>query len=265
MLFRSDVRLREPDGQTLLTLPEARIAVDPAALARGQLRPQSLALVGARLSLRRNATGQFDLASDGAGVRLAAGQTLGALFDAGDAVFQSPALSALMRVDVEGLSLTVSDARAGRTWELGDGRLVIERRPDALAGELSVTLIEGGRAPALATITVETALKDGSARMSASLTGMAADDVASLAAPLSVLSVLDAPISGRIAGNLDSAGRLAGLEGELDLGAGALRPEGNAEPLAFEKAGLSLAYDPVRAAVTLRRLAVESQIGRAHV
>ncbi len=254
-----DVRLRRPDGQTLVSLPEARIQVDPASFAKGQLRVKSLALVGPQMSIRRDAEGQFDLAVEGSDAPIADARSFAALLDAGDAVFASPALASLDRVDVEGLSLTMTDARAGRRWELGDGRLVIERRADALAGELSVTLIEGGRAPALATIGIVTALGDSSAKLTATVTGMAAHDVAAIAPPLAFLAVLDAPISGRIAGEFDAQGSLAALEGELDVSAGALRPEGSVAPLTFEKAGIALVYDPSTAGVVLRRLQVESR------
>ncbi len=257
-----DVRLRRGDGQTLVSLPEARITVDAGAFASGQLRVKTIALVGAQLSLRRNATGAFDLVAGSADTSIADARSFADLLDAGDAVFVSPALASLDRVDVQGLSLTLTDVGAARRWELGDGRLVLERRATELAGELSVTLIEGGKAPALASFSITTALNDSSASLTATVTGMASPDVAAMAAPLAFLSVLDAPISGRIAGSLDKDGALVGLEGELDLGAGSLRPAGDVAPLAFDKAGLSLSYDPARADVVLRRLTVQSRTVR---
>ncbi|MES2143156.1 MAG: AsmA-like C-terminal region-containing protein [Pseudomonadota bacterium] len=254
-----DVRLRRPDGQILVSLPEARITVDPAALVGGRLQVTSLSLSGAQLTLRRDAEGAFDLAAGSAGASLADNRSFSDLLDAGDEVFRSPALAALDRVDVQGLSLSVTDAAAGRQWELGDGRLVLERRDGALAGDLSVTLIEGGKAPAMAAISVTTALMDSSASLTATVTGMAAPDGAALAAPLAFLSVLDAPISGRISGSLGKDGTLQRLDGALDLGAGSLRAEAGVAPLAFEKAGLTLAYDPATADVTLQRLSVQSR------
>ena len=257
-----DVRLRRADGQTLVSLPEARITVDPVELSQGQFRVRTIALVGAQLSLRRDAEGAFDLVAGSADASIADERSFAALLDAGDAAFLSPALASLTRVDVEGLSLSLTDVAADRRWELGDGRLVLERRKDELAGELSVTLIEGGKAPALASVGITTALRDSSASLSATVTGMAAPDVAAMAAPLAFLAILDAPISGRIAANLDKDGTLVALDGELDLGAGSLRPQGSVAPLSFEKAGLALAYDPPTADVVLRRLSVQSQTVR---
>lgn len=258
-----DVRVRQGAGPTLLTLPEARVEIDPAGLAQGQARLKSLALVGAQLSIRRNVDGQFDLSTGGtanqAPTETTSAASFGALLDAADAAFDAPALGSLDRILVEGLSLTLSDARAGRTWEVGDGRLVIERRDNALAAELGVTLIEGGKAPASATFSIVTDRADSSARLNVTVKDVAASDLASVAPPLNFLSVLDAPISGRLAADLDPAGRLGGLEGELDLGAGALRPQGADAPVTFDKAGMALAYDPATAAITLRRLTIQSR------
>jgi hypothetical protein len=57
-----DVRLLQPGGAVLLTLPEARIAFAPDALARGQIRAQSVVLSGAHVTMRRRADGTMDLA-----------------------------------------------------------------------------------------------------------------------------------------------------------------------------------------------------------
>jgi AsmA-like C-terminal region/Protein of unknown function len=257
-----DVEVRRLGGAVLMTLPEARVELEPTALTSGQVRLKSLALVGARLSVRRGVDGQFDLsAKTGTQGKLATtkSSSFAALLDAADAAFDAPALTALDRIDVEGVSLTVTDDRAGRRWEMGDGRLVIERRPDALALELGVSLIEGGNAPALATLAVVTARQDASARLTITVNNVAASDVAAVAPPLAFLSVLDAPMSGRIAVDLDQSGSLSALEGELDLGAGALQPQGSTSPIPFEKAGMALRYDPQTAAIDLQRLSIQSR------
>lgn len=267
-LSLQDVKVRQADGSTLLSLPQARIEVDPGGLGQGQVRLKTITLTGAQLTVRRDAQGRFDLTSTvppdaafpsgSAPAPLTAG-SLAALLDAVDLAADAPALSALTRVEIEGLSLTLSDARAGRTWQMGDGRLIIERRPDALAAELGVSLIQGGKAPALATFGVVTARTDASARLTVMVTGVAASDIAATVPPLAFLGVLDAPISGRLAARLDTKGALAGLEGQLDLGAGALRPEGNEAPLAFDRAGMALNFDPSTATVTLQQLSIQSR------
>ncbi|MDP4034263.1 MAG: AsmA-like C-terminal region-containing protein [Pseudorhodobacter sp.] len=252
-----DIRLARPDGATILSLPEARVSFDPGALVQGKMRARRLALVGASVTLRRDIEGRFDLEL-GAGV---AGPQLGsfaALLDAVDAGFTLPTLSHLRRIDAEALTLTLQDARARRVWQVGDGRLTLENRDTELAMELGLTLVSAGQAPAQAVLTFITQKASSAARIRATVNGVPARDIAAQAPPLAWLGVLDAPISGRLATTIDSAGRVASLEGALTLAAGALHPSSETRPIAFDRAGLSLAYDPAAQRINLTDVTVES-------
>ncbi|WP_225027134.1 hypothetical protein, partial [Xinfangfangia pollutisoli] len=251
-----DLRLIDGTGRSVLALTEARVALDPGALVSGQIRPRALRLTGARLAMERDAEGRLGLSL--AGLSGSPGlQDPAQLLDALDRMFAQPALSSLALVEADALTLTLSDARAGRVWEVGDGRLVLENRESGLAAELSVTLLDGAE-PAQARVTIETARSDSSARMSASVSRVAAADLAAQAAPLAALTLLDAPISGQLTGELSAGGRLGRLDAELQLGAGALRPDPDAAPVAFDSASIALHYDPERQRVTLGALSVES-------
>lgn len=252
-----DLRVTRPGGAAILTLPEARVSFDPAALARWQLRPRSLSLVGARVKLRRDAAGRFDLelGAGAAGPQLA---SFAALLDAADAGFALPALSHLRRIDAEGLTLTLEDARARRVWQVGDGRLTLENRDAELAMELGLTLASDGQAPALAVLTFITQKDSSEVRIAATVDRVAARDIAAQAPPLAWLGVLDAPISGRLFTTLDRDGRVSSLEGALTLAAGALHPTAETRPLAFDRAGLTLTYDPAAERINLGEVTVES-------
>jgi hypothetical protein len=254
-LVLEDLRVLQPGGQTLLTLPETQLTLDPTALLQGSLRAKSLRIVGARIVIRRDENGHFDLA-------LGAGQgpkidSLAALFDAADRAFALPALARLTTVDAEALSLSLSDARAGKTWEVGDGRLSIENREHELAAELGMSLVAGGTAPARAVFTVVATKGAGSARITAQVDHVAAKDLAAQTPILGFLGVLDAPISGRIAVSVDTSG-IQGLEARLDAGAGALRPSDQTTPIAFDQAGLGFGYDPAAGRILLNELSVQS-------
>ncbi len=251
-----DLRLLRPGGAALITLPEARVSLDPGALLRGHVQVAAVRISGARLSARRGADGQFDFAIgvSGQGTRFAG---FAQVLDAVDAAFASPALASLRLIEAEALTLTLNDARAGRTWEVGDGRLVIENQPDAVRAELGVSLL-GAQTPAQAVVTVTTAKADSSARITATVDAVAAADIAAFAPPLAFLTVVDAPISGQIETTLAPEGALAAFQGELTFGKGALRPSPGALPVAFDRAGVALSYDPAAAKVTLQRLSVES-------
>ena len=249
-LVLEDLRVLQPGGQTLLTLPETQLTLDPAAMIHGQLRVKSLRVVGARMAIRRDENGHFDLA-------LGAGQgpkidNLAALFDAADRAFALPALSHLTNIDAEALSLSLTDAKAGKTWEVGDGRLSIENRDHELAAELGMSLVGGGSSPARAVFTVVSAKGAGSARITAQV-----DHVAAQTPILSWLGVLDAPISGRIAVTVDTKG-IQGLDGRLDVAAGALRPSAKTTPIAFDQASIGLGYDPAAGRILLTELSVQS-------
>ncbi|THD85781.1 hypothetical protein E7811_00110 [Aliigemmobacter aestuarii] len=251
-----DVRLLQ-GGTSLLTLPEARIAFDPGAVTEGKIRVRRLQLVGAQAVLRRDADGRFDLELGG-GAAAGNVDSLAALLDQVDAVFAMPALSHLRRIEAEALTLTLRDDRAGRVWEMGDGRFALDNEDDRLSMELGVSLVAGGEAPAQATLTFVSEKGSTAARINATVNGVAARDLATQAAPLAFLSVLDAPLSGRLSAGIDTGGSVASLDGALEIAAGSLKPTDDTNPLGFERAALQFAYDPQAERIDFSEIAIDS-------
>ena len=255
-LVLDDLRLLQADGQTLLALPETYLSLDIAGLAQGQLRPKSLRIVGARIELRRDRQGNLVLdMGTGPGPKI---DKLSIVFANLDHAFALPALSHLATVQVEGLSLSLTDLRAGRTWQVGDGLLSIENRKAEIAAQLSLSLVAGGTAPTHAVVTAIAAKGAASARVSVQVENVAAKDLAAQTPVLGWLAVLDAPISGRLAAQLDSGG-IATLDGRLEIGAGALQPAPKATPIPFDRASLGLGYDPAAGRILLTDLSVQSR------
>ncbi|MEI6800039.1 MAG: hypothetical protein WCO04_12610 [Pseudomonadota bacterium] len=255
-LVLDDLRLLQADGQTLLALPETYLSLDLSGLPHGQIRAKSLRIVGARIDLRRDAQGNLllDMAK-GPGPKI---DSLAAVFASLDHAFALPALSHLTRVQIEGLTLSLTDLRAGRTWQVGDGLLSIENREAEIAAQLSLSLVAGGSAPTRAVVTAIAAKGAPSARVSVQVENVAAKDLAAQTPVLGWLGVLDAPISGRLAARLDQDG-IAALDGRLDIGAGALQPSPMATPIAFDRASLGLGYDPGAGRILLTDLSVQSR------
>lgn len=252
-----DLRLTRAGGRPLLRLPEARVAFDPLGIAEFRLRPASVVLSGASVRLRRDVQGRFDLDLGEAG----AGPQLGSLAEvmaALDAVFARPQMAALQEVTVEALSLRLDDARAGRVWQLGDGRAVLVNAAEGLAAEMSFSLGSGADL-AQAQVQVQTDRGAAGARLRATVEGIAARDLAVQAPVLGFLSALDAPISGRLNGSVGADGQVAGLEAELALGPGALQPSPESKPVGFESARLALSFDPARERIDLTEIAVQSR------
>ena len=257
-LQAEDLRLLTAAGRTIVLLPEVQVAIDPASVLRGQIRPRALRVVGAQMTLRRRTDGRFDLllGSDAAGPPPA---SLAEVMDRIETVLSSGPLASLTRIDAEGLSLTLDDRRADRVWQVGDGRLTLDNRPGEVALELGFGLVAGGAGPARADMIFVSQKASSAARITATVDQVAAQDIAAQAPALALLGVLDAPISGRLSAALDDTGRLAGLDGSLEIGAGALRPTRQIAPVPFARAGLSFALDPARETISFSDLSVESE------
>lgn len=256
-LVLRDIRLIGGRGESVLALPEVRTALSPGALLSGAIRPTSLRVTGARIAITRDAEGRIALQFGGlsGSPDLQSGAKV---LDALDRMFSTDSLETLALIEADALALTLTDLRAGRSWEVGDGRLVIENGPEALAAELGMTLLDGATV-AQASLSVRSDKADSSARLAATVERVAAVDLAAQAPPLAFLALVDAPISGRMQAELDATGALSVLEGDLTLAGGDLRlgPEDDG-PVAFDHATLSLRYDPDRARITLDSVAVES-------
>ena len=253
-----DVRLLQDDGTSILALPDLRFAFDAGAFLRERrLRPQSVRLIGGSIALKRQADGTLDLrfgtASPTPPIAGLAG-LLGGI----DRALATPLLGRLQRIEIEAATLTLEDSRTGRVWSLGDGRVRLEARADGLAAELGLSLVGGGGTPARAQLSLLRPKGETKLRLTAAITQVAARDIAAQAPVLGWLAVLDAPISGRIAAEVTEVG-LSALEAEMSLGSGALRPEGAARPIAFDRASLTLGYDPALGRIALKDLSVESR------
>ncbi|WP_050527333.1 YhdP family protein [Pseudorhodobacter aquimaris] len=255
-LALEDVRLLEKSGKTAVSLPELRVALDPGALAGGNIRLRSLRLIGARVDLRRLDDGQFDLAFEvPEQPRQAVG--LSGLIKTLVAIFEQPLLSHLRQVEAQALTFQIEDRMLDRVWDLGDGRLRLVNRGEELAVELGVSV--AGDQAAQAAVTLIAAKADASARMTVTVDRVPAADIAVQAAPLSWLGVLDAPISGQIASTLDQQGALSSLDASLTLDKGALHPSPDTKPVAFEGASVFFGYDPAQERLDLREWTVNSQ------
>lgn len=249
-----DIRLIAGTGRSLLALPEALVAFDPKALLTGKVRPAEVRLSGARLAVRRDASGRIDLEFDGRG---AGPQSFSQVLTGVEALFASPALQSLTTIEAEGLTLVFTDDRAGRSWQVGDGRLVIENGETAISAELGLTLLDGAQ-PAQAVLTLVSDKGAETARLTAKVNTIAAKDLAAMAPPLAFLAFVDAPISGTLDARLDDTGSFAGFSGTLGLGSGSLAPGKGARPIGFDRAAMSLAYDPATARIRLADLSVDS-------
>jgi Protein of unknown function len=261
-LALEDVRLLKAGGAALLTLPEVQLTLEGKALFSGEARITALRLIGAELHVARDVDGQLDI-SLGNGEFAPQIKSFADLFTATDRALSGPGLAQLATIEAEALAIHLTDQRSGRSFDLGDGRLTLENRADAVAAELAVSLQGGGSAgPGRAVVTLVSEKGAGQARVAATIDNVAAQDLAAQAALLAPLGILDAPISGRLAARLDATG-ITELEGTLEIAAGAIHPTEAAAPVAFDRASLAMRYIAAEGKVVLDRMAVESRTLRA--
>jgi hypothetical protein len=232
----SGLRLAGPDGALLARARRVRVDLQPLPLLLGDLRLTSLVVVGPIVRVARLADGR---------IRLGVAQETGVEDDAAPEPDNGggAGLSAILQAaspDARGPLATL------RTVRLIAARLRFE---DAASGRASA-VADGALGPTLARVEAEVAA-DASSRLRLSFSGVAADDVATLAPRFAVIRALSAPVQGRIEASFDPAARMTAASARIRAAAGALDVEGVEAP--FDGAAIEASYDPAR-----DRLAVDS-------
>lgn len=251
-----DVVLANLDGVTLVTLGSLAVTVAPAPLLRGEVQPEAVHLSGARLGLRRLASGEFAIMFEGTGQG-------GTFNEQMDALFARPELDALTRVTADNLTLRYEDARAGRAWSADGGRLELVRAGNEITLRGDVALL--GARDYATTLAVNYTGRIGSkaAEFGATFEDMPAGDIAGQSPALAWLGALEAPISGALRAGVDGEGRLGPLNATLQIGAGVLQPTPATAPIKFRAARSYFTYDPTAQEIRFTELSVDSAWGQA--
>ncbi|PZX16020.1 AsmA-like protein [Palleronia aestuarii] len=258
-LWLENVAIRTAEGLPLLEVREIGAAFDPAAAIRGRVAPRDLAGEGVTLSLRRDAEGAFELPFALEGGPRDGG--LGALLDTVDAAMEAAPFDRLEAVRIDGGTVTLEDARAAQVLQAVDTRIALARTPEGTRLTLAADLFEGNDTASRVDLALATRRADSGATLSARLDDVTAESIAAQAPVLGFLSVLDAPLSGRLAAHLDAQGALADLSGSLEIGAGAIQPRRATRPIPFESARAALDYDAATARLTFAEISARSSLG----
>ncbi|MEZ5913139.1 MAG: hypothetical protein R3D84_13745 [Paracoccaceae bacterium] len=253
-----DVTLISSHDEKLATVPELRIAFAPQPILRGKLRPRSLRLRGGHLNVTRARDGSVNLALNASALQPGRTRSLGEILDRIDEVMATPALSELTRVDAEALTLSFDDARAGRLWQVRDGRLSATRGAEEMSTSLAFDLAGAGEAPAKAELSFVSNRKTSAAQLGVTLANVPARELALQAPALTWLSVLDAPISGSFRMGIDAGGALGTLDGTIAIGAGAVRPVATAPAVPLKGGKVYISYQPGAEKVNFSDITLES-------
>jgi len=254
------VEVANPSGQPIAVLPELRSTLYAQPLLRGKIVAKSFRITGGSLSMRRLADGTFDLALGGGRAFTAprpenAAEAVAAF----EAVFATPALARLQRIEAEALQIRLDDARLNRVWWVSSGRLSLVQEAERISVTLGFDVGEKDRLPAQVALSVSTRKGSAETSFGAAVTAVPARDLALQSPALAWLSVLDAPISGSLRSGIDAKGQVGRLDAMLEIGAGAVSPVPEARPLPFDGGKVYLAYDPATGNVSFTDLAFDSR------
>lgn len=267
-LHLRDVALLPRSGGQPITLSDVRTSFDGEALMQGEIRPSVVRVSGARVQFQRDEDGLYGVAfgariagppaPDGAEAGTGEAREVGESLDALGAMLSQPVFASLVRIEGSGLTLRYDDRRSGRAWTVDGGRLELVRQGDDLRLRADLALLGGRSYVTTIESTVTGRIGSRAVTVAVQVEDMPARDIATQSAGLAWLGILDAPISGafRLTTSLD--GEIGPLNGTLQIGAGALAPEGTEEPVPFRSARSYFQYDPGTQAVSFNELSVQS-------
>jgi len=248
------VHLSRPDGEPVAAFSEMSASFSLSSLLRGNLVPTRLVVEHPVLRFIRDQQGKV-------GIRFGDQSTgepslgLEILEQAVGAPKPQASLGLMRRVVVRDATLILDDKRTGRHWQADRVDATAERDAEGLAGDLSMALAVGTRAPELharyryssSGETLDLALEIGALEPSA---------LAALSPELAPLAAVNFPVSGTLETRL-KLGRLTTEGARLDLGFGAgsfkseLLPGGE---LALRQGELHAIYAPEIGQLRLAKL-----------
>ncbi len=250
-----NVRLLENDAP-ILTLPDAHVALDGAALLRGKLRPRRVAIDGLALDVARDAQGRFSLAFGRGGGALPA--TWSEALETLDAALATPAIAELADVTVEGVVLRFSDAATGLAEQVEDGTVTWRRDGRGVRLSLTSSLRLGGQVARGAAVLTRLYEEDGAgagARADVSIDTLSLAGLAGALPGIRALSLVTGDVGATASMSLSEDGTPGPLRGRVEARQARLtdRPR-----LALDRAGLAFAWLPGSGRIALDDIAATS-------
>ncbi len=258
----SDAVLRDADDTVIARIPQVEAVFSPRGLIlRRELLAQEIVLSGVQIGLRRAVDGRVAVVFESSGATVKEAPNFVALLDQFDQLFERPALAALEQVRADGMVINYDDARAGRSWTVDGGTLALDLRRSVTTLRGKVALLSGRDYVTNVAMSYQSPRGSPAATLSLTMQDAAAIDLATQSPALSWLSVLDAPLSAAVRATIDANGDLGPLNATLEIGAGALQPTPQTQPIRFSSAKTYLRYDPAADRITFNQVDVESDWG----
>lgn len=189
------------------------------------------------------------------------------LFSTFETVVELPLFAYLQSIKITDIKLATAPAS---DWTITGGDITVENRAEALRAEARI-IYHGARQgdkesaaldapqapPAQARMSINYPKGARNLNLQATLNDFDAADIAHEFPVLAWLSVLDTSLSGEILANLNPQG-MTGLEANLQLAKGELRPDAQTAPILFDDAKVHLSYEAETGLITLKEAQLKS-------
>ena len=225
-LTLNNVEIGGTESSPRLTMPRLETEFSVMDGMLGQIRPRSLTVSGTQIALTRLREGGLLLSAspdDPDPIRLL-GRTnapppdparlLARVAD----LAQADMLSELRSVTLEDLAFNLRDAASGRAWTTQQASARLTSTGDGLSASLRATFPTTGSQPLALTASFAQSMTTGLTRIAVDFDQARPSDIAGLVDVLDWLAVIDAPVDGSLALELDRDGGIEALSGRLAMG-----------------------------------------------
>jgi len=216
-----DVRVAGEDGAVMARIPEMSVSFSALALLRGVVAPTSLDIIGPRVTIVRQPSGDFAFALEQADASRGDVSTAIAAF-----VSRQPrnegGLSALRRISVLDAQLTLDDRFTGAVWRAPESNIVLLREGGEVRASINARLDEAAGG---ARIIGGASWKKGAQAIAleADVAEVNPDRIASRIPGAEMLRGLGFSVRGRITASLDLRGTVRSANFSLTSAGGELR------------------------------------------
>ena len=256
----SDVVVETSSGVEVVAFQEARISLSLQGLLKRTVQPREIFLDGVVAALVRDEKGKVSLSAGfGAAPSTREAATVPELIGQMDRLFEQPALKNLRDAELTNLTLTYADLRTGRSWAIDQSRLRLNREGDRLTLSAILRLLGDNDKVTTAEANYTGRIGENTAEFGMSFDNIAASDIAAQSPAFAWLDVLRAPISGSARSGLDAEGKFRPINASLQIGAGAVQPNPEAQPIPFDGARAYFRFDPAEGVLEFDELSVQSK------
>lgn len=255
-----DVEVFDAQSQNLAIVPKARFAIDRARILDGQFKLEAIQIDGLSISLTRLIDGELDVALGQDNATPAVGGSPAEIVDSLNGLFAAPGLEALQSIVATNVSLSVTDQKAGRFWDVTDGSMAVTRQDQGAEARLSFVTQSSKSERALVEFNVFANDEGLGAQLGMRIEDIATVELGDWGPALEWLKLMDAPASGAMRVEIDDVGKLADVNVALDIGVGQIALPGFESPVSLQEGRVYFRFNPETGIVFLDDLRIDSEI-----